>query len=354
MNQENDFWREATSPISAKIKDVINLLDKVALKIVLITDESNSLIGTISDGDVRRGLLRGLELNDPIESIINDIPTVVSPEMNRKTVLDLMVTNKIQQIPIINEKNQVIGLHLWDNLNLPVIYPNIMVIMAGGKGTRLHPHTINCPKPLLPIAGKPILEHIITRAKKQGFTNFILAIHYLGHMIEDYFGEGDRLGVKIQYLRENSPLGTAGALSLLNPEPDSPFIITNGDVVTDVNYVELLNFHQQNSASATIAVRGYEWQNPFGVVQTQGLELIGFEEKPVTRSHVNAGIYVLEPWTLSLLEKSVQLDMPTLLERLRKKSKRVIAFPVHESWVDIGRLEDFNKLSVNPNVGFDD
>jgi dTDP-glucose pyrophosphorylase len=354
MNQKNDFWREATSPISAKIKDVINLLDKVALKIVLITDESNSLIGTISDGDVRRGLLRGLELNDPIESIINDIPTVVSPEMNRKTVLDLMVTNKIQQIPIINEKNQVIGLHLWDDLNLPVIYPNIVVIMAGGKGTRLHPHTINCPKPLLPIAGKPILEHIITRAKKQGFTNFILAIHYLGHMIEDYFGEGDRLGVKIQYLRENSPLGTAGALSLLNPEPDSPFIITNGDVVTDVNYVELLNFHQQNSASATIAVRGYEWQNPFGVVQTQGLELIGFEEKPVTRSHVNAGIYVLEPWTLSLLEKSVQLDMPTLLERLRKKSKRVIAFPVHESWVDIGRLEDFNKLSVNPNVGFDD
>jgi NDP-sugar pyrophosphorylase family protein len=173
-------------------------------------------------------------------------------------------------------------------------------------------------------------------------------------MIEDYFGEGDRLGVKIQYLRENSPLGTAGALSLFNPKPDSSFIITNGDVVTDINYVELLNFHQQNSASATIAVRGYEWQNPFGVVKTQGLELIGFEEKPVTRSQVNAGIYVLEPWTLSLLEKSVQLDMPTLLERLREKSKRVIAFPVHESWLDIGKLEDFNKLSVNPKVGFDD
>jgi dTDP-glucose pyrophosphorylase len=354
MNQKNDFWREATSPNSAKIKDVINLLDKVALKLVLITDKSNSLIGTISDGDVRRGLLRGLELNDSIESIINKIPTVVSPEINRKTVLDLMVTNKVQQIPIINEKNQVIGLHLWDELNAQVIYPNIMVIMAGGKGTRLHPHTINCPKPLLPIAGKPILEHIINRAKNQGFTNFVLAIHYLGHMIEDYFGEGDRLGVKIQYLRENSPLGTAGALSLFNPKPDSSFIITNGDVVTDINYVELLNFHQQNSASATIAVRGYEWQNPFGVVKTQGLELIGFEEKPVTRSQVNAGIYVLEPWTLSLLEKSVQLDMPTLLERLREKSKRVIAFPVHESWLDIGKLEDFNKLSVNPKVGFDD
>jgi dTDP-glucose pyrophosphorylase len=354
MNQKNDFWREATSPNSAKIKDVINLLDKVALKLVLITDKSNSLIGTISDGDVRRGLLRGLELNDSIESIINKIPTVVSLEINRKTVLDLMVTNKVQQIPIINEKNQVIGLHLWDELNVPVIYPNIMVIMAGGKGTRLHPHTKNCPKPLLPIAGKPILEHIINRAKNQGFTNFVLAIHYLGHMIEDYFGDGDRFGVKIQYLRENSPLGTAGALSLLNPEPDSSFIITNGDVVTDINYVELLNFHQQNSASATIAVRGHEWQNPFGVVKTQGIELIGFEEKPVTRSHVNAGIYVLEPWTLSLLEKSVQLDMPTLLERLREKSKRVIAFPVHESWLDVGRLEDFNKLSINPKVGFDD
>jgi NDP-sugar pyrophosphorylase family protein len=224
-----------------------------------------------------------------------------------------------------------------------------MVIMAGGKGVRLHPQTLNCPKPLLRIAGKPILEHIIEHAKNQGFTNLVIAINYLGHMIEDYFGDGDKFGVKIQYLRENLPLGTAGALSLLDPKPDSSFIVTNGDVITDINYVELLNYHHQNSASATMAVRGYEWQNPFGVVQTQGLEIIGFEEKPITRSNINAGVYALEPSALSLLGKSEPCDMPMLLKRLQEKSKLVIAFPMHESWLDIGRLEDLDKLSVNPN-----
>jgi NDP-sugar pyrophosphorylase family protein len=216
-----------------------------------------------------------------------------------------------------------------------------MLIMAGGKGTRLHPQTINCPKPLLPIAGKPILEHIIDRARNQGFTNFVFAIHYLGHMIENYFGDGKKFGVKIQYLRESSPLGTAGALSLLNPKPDSSFILTNGDIITDINFAELLSFHQLNSADATMAVREHQWQNPFGVVETQGLDIIRFEEKPITRSHINAGIYVLEPLVLSLLEKSVPCDMPTLLKRLQEKSKRVIAFPVHEQWIDIGQPTQF-------------
>jgi dTDP-glucose pyrophosphorylase len=352
MISKSDLWRKTIVPIGGTIKEVVNLLNEIGLKIVLITDESNILIGTISDGDIRRGLLKGLDLSSPVTGIIRSSPIVVSPEINREIVLQIMTSNKIQQIPIVNEKNQVIGLHLWDELNTPVIYSNMMLIMAGGKGTRLHPQTLNCPKPLLPIAGRPILEHIIERAKNQGFTNFVLAINYLGHMIEDYFGDGDKFGVKIQYLRENLPLGTAGGLSLLDPKPESSFIVTNGDVITEINYVELLNFHHQNSASATMAVRGYEWQNPFGVVETQGLEIIGFEEKPITRSHINAGVYALEPSALSLLGKSEPCDMPTLLKRLQEKSKLVIAFPMHESWLDIGRLEDLNKLSVNPKVGF--
>jgi dTDP-glucose pyrophosphorylase len=343
MNQNNDSWRRATSPIHVTIKEVVNILDKVALRIVLVTDESDFLIGTISDGDVRRGLLKGLSLDSPIESIVKRNPIVVSSELSREKVLQIMTINKIQQVPLINERKEVVGLYSWNELNTPTIHSNLFVIMAGGKGTRLHPQTINSPKPLLTLRGKPILEHIIDRAKNHGFNNFVIAIHYLGHMIQDHFGEGDKFGVKIRYLNESTPLGTAGALSLLDPKPNSTFIVTNGDVVTDINYAEILNFHQQNNASATMAVKGYEWQNPFGVVQTEGLEITGFEEKPITRSYVNAGVYVLEPSSLSFLKKSETCDMPTLLKRLKEKSNSLIAYPIHEPWLDIGRPEDLKK-----------
>ena len=343
MNLENNFWREIILPIRVSIKDVVKILDQVALRIVLITDESNLLIGTVSDGDIRRGLLKGLSLDSPIESIVKRDPVVVSPELSRKKVLQIMTSNKIQQVPVVNERNEVIGLHLWDELNAPTTHENLFVIMAGGKGTRLHPQTINSPKPLLLLAGKPILEHIIDRAKSNGFNNFVIAIHYLGHMIQDYFGDGEKFGVKIRYLNESTPLGTAGALSLLDPKPNSTFIVTNGDVVTDINYVEILNFHKQNKAIATMAVKRYEWQNPFGVVQTQGLEITDFEEKPITRSYVNAGIYVLEPSSLSFLKKSETCDMPRLLKRLKEESNSLIAYPIHEPWLDIGRPEDLSK-----------
>ena len=343
MSQTNVLWHKTLLPSSATIKEVIDLLNKVALRIALITDESNILIGTISDGDVRRGLLAGLSLDSQIESIIKRNPIVVSPELSREKVIQIMTTNKIQQIPIINNRNEVIGLHLWDGLDTISNYENLFVIMAGGKGSRLRPKTIDSPKPLLQLAGKPILEHIIDRAKIYGFKNFIISIHYLGHMIQDYFGDGQKFGVKIRYLRESTPLGTVGALSLLDPKPNSAFIVTNGDVVTDVNYAEMLKFHQENNASATMAVKKYEWQNPFGVVQTQGFEITDFIEKPITRSYINAGIYVLEPSTLKYLKDSEICDMPTLLDRLKEDSKRLIAFPIHEPWIDIGRPEDLKK-----------
>ena len=343
MNHTDMLWQKTLLPLKVTIKDVVNLIDKVALRIALITDESNLLIGTVSDGDIRRGLLKGLSLDSPIESIVKRNPIVVSPELSREKVLQIMTSNKIQQVPVINKRNEVIGLHLWDELNAPTTHENLFIIMAGGKGTRLHPQTINSPKPLLPLAGKPILEHIIDRAKSHGFNNFVIAIHYLGHMIQDYFGDGEKFGVKIRYLNESTPLGTAGALSLLDPKPNSTFIVTNGDVITDINYAEILNFHQHNNASATMAVKGYEWQNPFGVVQTQGLEIIGFEEKPITRSYINAGVYVLEPSSLSFLKKSESCDMPTLLKRLKEESNSLIAYPIHEPWLDIGRPEDLRR-----------
>ena len=221
-----------------------------------------------------------------------------------------------------------------------------MVIMAGGEGTRLRPHTEHCPKPMLLVSGKPMLEHIIERAKQEGFSYFVLAVNYLGQMIEDYFGNGERLGVRIDYLREQSPLGTAGALGLLNPKPKTPFVVTNGDVLSDIHYGELLDFHTHNNAVATMAVRAHEWQHPFGVVQTKGIDIIGVQEKPVYRSHVNAGVYALNPEVLSLLESVDHCDMPNLFERLQAQTKRIAAYPIHEPWLDVGLPDDLKQAST--------
>ena len=341
MEPSEAVWRRAVLPVDATIQQAIRNLDQVAIKIVLVVAENGELHGTVSDGDIRRGLLRGLDLSSPIVSIVHRNPLVVPPEMGRETVLQLMVANKIQQIPVVDDHNHVVGLHLWDELAAPAIRPNLMVIMAGGQGTRLRPHTENCPKPMLPIAGKPMLEHIIERAKLEGFRHFGLAIHYLGHMIEEYFGTGERLQVRIDYLREQSPLGTAGALGLYEPRPVAPFVVTNGDVLTDIHYGELLDFHTRHGAAATMAVRRHEWQYPFGVVRTKGVEIVGFEEKPVTSALVNAGIYVLDPVVIDSLRGGERCDMPTLFERLREQGRRTVVYPMHESWLDVGKPEDY-------------
>jgi NDP-sugar pyrophosphorylase family protein len=240
----------------------------------------------------------------------------------------------------VDENRCVVGLHLWDELIVPSSRETVMVIMAGGLGTRLRPYTETCPKPLLPVGGKPMMEHIIERARSEGFRRFVVAVRYLGHMIEDYFGDGSQWDVQIDYLREEAPLGTAGAISLLNPRPSEPFLISNGDVLTDVRFGELLEFHRKHMASATMAVRLHEWQHPFGVVTTSGVDITGFEEKPVARSHINAGIYVLAPESLDLLTTGEPCDMPVLFTRLQKQGARTIVYPMHEPWLDVGRPPD--------------
>ncbi len=346
MTAHEDIWRRALIQVDSTIQQAIRNLDQVAIKIVLVVNDAGELQGTISDGDIRRGLLRGLDLNSPITSVIHRNALVVPPEMTRETVMQLMIANKIQQIPVVDERHHVVSLYLWDEITTPPARKNLMVIMAGGMGTRLRPHTENCPKPLLPVAGKPMLEHIIEHAKLEGFSHFVLAIHYLGHMIEEYLGNGERLDVRIDYLREDSPLGTAGALGLLKPESDVPFVVTNGDVLTDIHYGELLDFHIRHEAMATMAVRVHEWQHPFGVVHTQGVDIVGFEEKPITRSHINAGVYVLDPKALDLLQPGERCDMPCLFARLQENAARTIVYPMHEPWLDVGRADDLNRARV--------
>ena len=343
MSSAETLWRQAILPVDSTIQQAIRNLDQVAIKIVIVVNLAGELQGTISDGDIRRGLLKGLDLSSPIVSIVHRNAFVVPPEMGREMVMQLMTANKIQQIPVVDEHHHVVGLHLWDEITTPSVRPNLMVIMAGGMGVRLRPQTENCPKPMLLVAGKPMLEHIIDRAKLEGFSRFVLAIHYLGKMIEDHFGQGDKLGVKIDYLREKSPLGTAGALGLLSPIPDAPFVVTNGDVVTDIRYGELIDFHIRHAAIATMAVRVHEWQHPFGVVQTQGVDIVGLEEKPVARSHINAGVYALSPDALRGLKAGDHCDMPTLFRRLQADAKRTVAYPMHEPWLDVGRPDDLKR-----------
>lgn len=334
-------------PEFATIVDAIRCLDQVAIKIALVVDSNGKLKGTISDGDIRRGLLRGLEISSPITSVIHRKPFVVPPEMTRTTILELMIANKIQQIPIVDEQGKVLGLHLWDQITARQPRENVMVIMAGGKGTRLRPYTEDCPKPMLPVAGKPMLEHIIDRAIASGFNNFLLAINYLGHMVEDYFGDGSKFNVHIEYIRETAALGTAGALGLMMQRPVKPFVVTNGDVLTGVNYGELIDYHEQHQASATMAIRTHEWQNPFGVVKIEGVDIIGFEEKPTVRTHINAGVYVLEPIVLEELPMNQICDMPELFQRLQNNGMRTVVYPIHEPWLDVGRPEDLISAQTN-------
>ena len=339
----DETWRRALLVSTATLQDAIRNLNESALQIVLVVSDGDILIGTVTDGDIRRALLRGLTMTNTVDAIVRREPLVAPPEIGREMVLQLMRANRIHQLPAVKDNRQVVGLYLWDEIVTPRKRPNSMVVMAGGQGTRLRPHTENCPKPLLPVAGKPMLEHIIERARAEGFEHFVFAVHYLGHMIEDYFGDGGRWQVRIEYLREEAPLGTAGALSLLSNRPAVPLLISNGDVMTDIRFGEMLDFHGRHNAMATMAVRLHEWQHPFGVVRSTGVDIIGFDEKPIARTHINAGIYILEPAALDALKPGEHCDMPTLFNRLRDKSARTIVYPMHEPWLDVGRSADLER-----------
>jgi len=345
--QQQPIWKQALLPVNAVLQDAIRNLDQTSLQIVLVVNPDGTLVGTITDGDIRRGLLSGLGLGSPVEMVVQCNPLVAPPELGREAVAHLMQANRVSQMPLVDRDQRVVGLHLLGQLMSSRPLANLMVIMCGGKGVRLLPHTENCPKPMLLVNGKPMLEHIIERAKSEGFHHFMLAIHYLGHMIEDYFGDGSRWQVKIDYLREDLPLGTAGAIGLFDAPPASAFLVTNGDVMTDIRYADVLYFHQRHGAAATMAVRLHEWQHPFGVVRISGVDIVGFEEKPISKSHINAGIYVLEPRSLNQLRRGEPCDMPTLFARLQFAEERTIVYPMHEPWLDVGRPEDYRQANGN-------
>jgi dTDP-glucose pyrophosphorylase len=354
MTDMDSRWRRALISPEATLAETIENLNTVAIKLALCVDAEGRLIGAVTDGDLRRGLLRGLTMQDPVREIANPNPLVVPEGADRDMVLAIMKVNKVLQVPVVDTAGRVVGLHLWDALDTVPSHDHTMVIMAGGKGTRLRPYTTNCPKPMLPVAGKPMVQHIIERAKSQGFRHFVLSLNYLGQMIRDHFGDGTAYGVTIVYVEEDEPLGTAGALSLIQPRPESAFVVTNGDVLTDINYRELIEFRERHNAHGVMAVRMFEWTNPYGVVQMEGVNITGFAEKPVSRSHINAGVYAFSPAALEHLVQDRHCDMPTLFDRLREAKHRTVAYPMHEPWLDVGRPDDLERANATLWAGSDE
>ena len=339
-NNSPPAWATTLLSSTVAIRDAIKNLDESGLKLVLAVDEYGKLVGTVSDGDVRRGLLRGLNLDNPISEIMYKTPLVVPQNIGVDIVTQLMSANRVHQIPIVDSDLRVIGLHLWDDVGYAKARPNTIFIMAGGRGQRLMPLTTDVPKPMMHVGGKPILQHLIERASSEGFRRFIISLHYLGHVIEQYFGDGEKFGVEINYVREDAPLGTAGSIGLWKHKFEEPIIVTNGDVLSDIKYSDLLNFHFDQNADATMAVHQHIWQNPFGVVDVEGYNLVGFSEKPVVKNYVNAGIYVLSPKIIDSIKINQSANMPDIFMRGKEAGLTFIVYPIHEKWMDVGNPND--------------
>lgn len=338
-------WTATLIDPDADLHAAIAHLDRGGQQILLIVDPDRHLLGTLTDGDVRRALLRGLSLGSRVEDAMSRTPMVVGPDLDRGSVLNLMRVNKLRQLPILDATGRVAGLHVWDQVLVAPSRDNLIVLMAGGFGKRMMPFTETVPKPMLEVAGKPLLQHAVERAHADGFRRFLISLHYLPEVIRRHFGDGSAFGVEIDYIFEDKPLGTAGALSLITERPLLPFAVANGDVLTDVRFSDMLEFHRSFGAAATMAVREHQYHNPFGVVQTDGMAITGFEEKPVWRTKINAGLYMLDPVALDLLTPNEHCNMPTLFERLRLRGAPTIVYPMHETWMDVGNPQDLLKAN---------
>ncbi|RTL56015.1 MAG: CBS domain-containing protein [Rhodocyclaceae bacterium] len=336
-------WKQVIVSPEMSLRDALARIDASGIQLAVVTDADGRLQGLLSDGDVRRALLRGVDLSIRTAEVMNPNPVVADPAWSRQELLAVMRRKVLHHIPLVDANRFVTGLATLDELAGIVQHSNCVVLMAGGLGSRLRPLTENCPKPMLHVGGKPILENILEGFVEQGFCNFFISVNYMAETIMDHFGDGSRWGVSIRYLREDKRLGTAGALSLLPSWPQEPFFVMNGDLLTKVRFDAMLQFHKEHQASATMAVREYDFQVPYGVVRMNGTRIEGIDEKPVQKFFVNAGIYVLSPDVMNHVPSDQYLDMPNLFDKVTAAGKTASAFPLREYWLDIGRLEEFEK-----------
>jgi len=328
---------------TSTIKEALKIIDAGAMRIAIVLDKDEKVVGTLTDGDIRRGLLSGFSLESNIESLYFKEPTLASINDSKELIVQKAIRKKIYQIPIVDNDGKLIKIEELSNLLKTNAKNNRVILMAGGLGTRLHPLTQKTPKPLLKVGNKPILETIIENFAKYGFVNITISVNYKADMIKEYFGDGANLGVNIDYIQESKRLGTAGALSLIKERPQEPFFVMNADLLTNVNFEHLLDFHILEHSIATMCVREYDYQVPYGVIETDKSKIISIEEKPIHKFFVNAGIYTLSPQVFEYLPKNEFYDMPTLFEDIIKNKLRSISFPIHEYWLDIGRMSDFEQ-----------
>ncbi len=340
---------DANSPMRV----VIEHLDGNGTQICLVVDRRRVLLGTVTDGDVRRAILRGLTTDAPAGDIMNPRPRVFQFGRTNDDALAYLRRHSLKHLPVVDFAGRAIDLITLDGLLTPQQRDNWVVVLAGGQGTRLRPLTESTPKPMLDVGGRPILETILQRCAAAGFSNVFLSVNYQADVIKHHFGDGQSLGLNIRYLEEDRPLGTAGSLALLPDPGDTPFLVLNGDILTKADPALLVDYHKDNAAAATMAVREYEIQVPYGVVDLQANAIAEIREKPVERYFINAGMYVLGRTALDLLPAGAPMDMPDLFASLRQAGHSTLAYPIREYWVDIGHMADYQRANTEfPEIFF--
>ena len=346
-------WRKIILKQTDTMQKAIEVLNTEALQIALVVNDVGELVGTVTDGDIRRALVKHYVLETPVSDFMFTTPTLASASETKEDILDKMNKVGVMQIPIVDEKHQIIGLETLQHLLEKKRFNNPVFLMAGGFGTRLQPLTNYTPKPLLTVGNKPILETILGQFIEAGFHNFYISTHYKAEMVRKHFGDGSNWDVNINYIHESEPLGTAGALGLLPDDlPDLPIVMMNGDLLTKVDFSDLLKFHVESGGEATMCVREYDFQVPYGVITANDHKVASIVEKPIHKFFVNAGIYVLSSQLTSKVESNSYLDMPHLLQELIDIDEQVNMFPVHEYWLDIGQIEQFEQAQHDSMVYF--
>jgi dTDP-glucose pyrophosphorylase len=338
-------WKELLIKPNDSLEHAIKVLHEGGARITLVVDKYNKLLGTVTDGDIRRALINKLTMKSEITSVMNSKPIKVSKSLSKKELLQLMTSNGLIHMPIVNENGVICGLETIEHLIKNPIFTNPVFLMAGGFGKRLQPLTEITPKPLLRVGDKPIIETIIKQFIEHGFYEFYISTHYKSEQIREYFKDGSQYGANIHYIYEDLPLGTAGSLGLLPKDiSELPIIVMNGDLLTKVDFKNLLDFHDASGNDATMCVREYDIQVPFGVVEMNEGRIEKIREKPVHKFFVNAGIYVLNNNLIKKVDGKSYLDMPDFLEN-ELKNKGINAFPIHEYWLDVGRIEEYTKAN---------
>ena len=346
-------WKKITLKISDSLETAITVLEAGGLRFAVVLNKKGKLLGTITDGDIRRAILDRVGMDCLVEKVMNNNPTTALSSESSELVMSKMKSKDFLHIPIVEENGILVGLETLQHLTYNKKCDNPILLMAGGFGTRLHPLTKDTPKPLLKVGNHPILETILVRFVKAGFHNFYISTHFKAEKIKKYFGDGSAWGIKIEYVNEEKPLGTAGSIGLLPKNISKlPMIMMNGDVLTKVNFEDLLTFHRQQGSIATMCIREYDVQIPFGVVNIDEQQLKNIEEKPVQKFFVNAGIYVVEPELVNKVNPNTHIDMPNLLEKQIKQGRSVSIFPIHEYWLDIGHMKEYESAHDSFSNGF--